>query len=193
MDELLYQVIDVCYALDYYNLESVINSWRTNASFSEYDDVDVRQAFTRLISLNYIDQLKGPVDTNFYLTEKGRKAFLQERQKRQEKVATEQLQRSVTESVLKTNNSVLETNESVRNTNDTIRDLNRITTTNFKTQNRIAWSSVTVALAAIAVSIFSLVSNSGSSDNAKLIDALKENNRLIKEQNALLKDTTFKN
>jgi hypothetical protein len=190
MNDLSYLIISKNIHNEYHNTASLINLYPNDADFTGYSEADLQNGFGYLIEQHFLIPYPGQSGTkNFALTKKGRDAFDKETERRKEKIANEQLQKNVSESVVKTNTSVIDTNHSVRQTNESVQELNRVSATNYKTQNRLTVSSIIVALASVLIAIISLVQSSKPTDNSKIIEELRENNRLLKEQNLLLKDT----
>jgi len=185
MDELSYLIIESGINDDFFNRESLINLYPREPKFIGYDVREIEQQFVNLMQQNVF--LPVPrVSQNFVLSDKGRKAFLEEKQRRKEKVDFENLQKSVSESVLNTNQSVLETNESVKITNSSIRALNDISVKNFKVQNKIARAAVIVSAVALLVAIGSFKQSTVSTTDPELLRQLQEMNRHLEQQNRML-------
>jgi hypothetical protein len=187
MDELTYLIIEAGITDAYYNSESLTNLYPRDHRFIGYTVHDIENRFYRMVEEGLIVQFsdKG-LRENYYLSDKGRQAYEEEKNRRIEKLETERLQKLVSESVLSTNTSVEGTNRSVRETNASIQHLNRMSIENFNTQNKVAKAAVKVAAVAAMVAIIALIVPFVSGGNGDVIKQLEETNRLLKEDRGTL-------
>jgi hypothetical protein len=187
MDELAFLIIDRLGVSGYYNSASLVNLYPRDADFSGYSETQVLQEFFNLIDqkiliLHPIAGGTGP-NRNYMLSEeKGAKAYLKEKQLREEKVKNAELQKKLTESVIKANNSVVETNESVAQTNKSVQATNDLVSANIPRQNRLTRASVMVAIVAVVVAAAPFINSIRSNSDTQLLQELKEVNKIMKEQ-----------
>ncbi|MDO6430907.1 hypothetical protein Q4E93_09935 [Flavitalea sp. BT771] len=186
MDELAYLIIEAGINDTYYNSASLANLYPRDHRFVGHMAHHIENKFGRMIEEGLFVQVPPAQNRNYQLSEKGRAAYEKEKAIRKEKADYEFLQKSVSESVLKTNASVSETNESVKATNASIQEINRISAENFSTQNNIAKSSVKVAAVAAMIAIIALILPFVSGGNGDVIKQLQETNRLLKEDRRTL-------
>jgi hypothetical protein len=163
-----------------------VNAIPEDKDFLGYSVAQVKESFFDLIRQNALQPIPDMVDANYFLTNKGKAAFLLERQTKEDRIYLEELQKSVSESVINTNVSVIDTNESVRQANSSVQQLNRITNSNFTVQNRLTRSSIIVAASAVFIALISLLQGILSQGNPELQKQLRETNKHLQEQNASL-------
>jgi hypothetical protein len=187
MDELSYLIIELGIRDAYYNSATLAGKYTNEHRLIGHMPHHVENRFGRMIEEGIFVPVAGQAQhRNYYLSDKGHKAFAEEKFKRLEKVDAERLQKAVSESVLKTNASVSETNESVKATNGSIQELNRISVENFRVQNRIARASVVVAVAAGAIALIALFQGIFAGGKGEVLRQLQETNTTLQEQNKSL-------
>jgi len=187
MDELAFLILEKLGVSGYYNSASLMNLFPRDADFSGYSEARLLQEFSNLIDQKIliphpIPGGTGP-DKNYMLSEeKGEMAYLKGKQLRDEKRENAELQKKLTESVIKANNSVVETNESVAQTNKSVRTTNDLVSDNIPRQNRLTRTSVMVAILAVAVAASPFINSISSDSSNQLLRELQETNRIMKEQ-----------
>ncbi len=187
MDDLTYLLLEKGILWDCFNIPTFKAVMSNDADFFGYSEEDVVNKFGELVKQNSLQPQKGASFTHdYYLTDKGRNAYNQEKKRRQDKIAVEELQKAVSNSVLNVNSSVMSTNESVQQTNVSVQqtnvsvqEINRVSSANFKVQNRIAFSSMLLAGVAILVTLIPYLQGAfGHADNDKLKQLQETNTKL---------------
>jgi len=181
MEDLSFLILDKLKDLPYYNTASVINLYPNDPDFEGYRETRLLQEFSHLIDQNILAVHPitggGGMDKNYRLTDKGEKAYVKEKQIREQSLKDSELQKRLSDSVIKVNESVIQTNQSVQSTNEFV-------TENARQQNKLTTASILVAVSAVVVAAVPFVYNLSSKDGTQqLLNEIQMAHKTIKEQN----------
>jgi hypothetical protein len=195
MDNLSYLIIEKGLTDSYYNSASLMNLFPNDPDFFGYTANDVHKAFSDLIEQNILTPhpIKGVTggisySKNYFLSDKGKKAYLKEKENREDKFKSDELQRLLAQTLLDANRSTIGTNESVKLTNQSVQTLNGIIKDNIPIQNKLTSSAIIVSAFAALVALATFFGTMQSQKDPALIKQLEETNKLLKNQENMLNE-----
>jgi hypothetical protein len=186
MGKLYYLILDKLQDSAYYNSASILNLYTLDADFTGYTEQEISIAFASLIEQNILapHPMTGGSgrNKNYYLTEKGKGAYLREKNIREGKRNAEEIQRQISESMLQVNRSIVETNESVKQTNESMREINSINAVNIPKVTNMTRTNVALTACIILLTFASLLNTFFHKNDSEVLKQLIETNKILKDQ-----------
>jgi hypothetical protein len=187
MDKLFFLILDKLHDLTYYNSASILNLYPRDPDFAGYAEQELSAAFATLVAQNML--APHPVtagsgrDRNYYLTEKGKGAYLKEKKLMEDKRNAEEIQKQISDSMLQVNRSIVETNESVKQTNQSMREINSINAINIPKVTKMTMTNVVLTACIILLTFASLMNTFFHKNDTDVLNELSETDKILKEQN----------